>query len=195
MYSKRYIREFSHLMNDEGGLSKSKSDNASFGDEVHTAFGVTKKYYPTEFKQILQAHNAGNIELRDSLLRDFYHSNFWSDYHDQIESDHIAHLLFSFGVNASVKKATEILQMTLNYFFHTGTKVDSGLGKNTVGDCNSIHYQKPIGSAYAFFICVELFLNQFNTKIKNSVWKMLLTTVRDNDQHNIVGWIKRYFFY
>lgn len=191
-YSEEFLAEFDALMYREGGLSSSVHDNANINGSIHTAFGVTKKYFPETFKRVVDAHNSGNIELRDAILKDFYCENFWHDEFDEMKSERIRYLAFNYSVNASIITSIKLLQSVLVYFYDMDVDIDGRMGRYTLNACNSIKYQPPLESAYSFFIGIDCFLNQFPKGTKKSIWKMLLNTPRDNDKFNILGWLKRY---
>lgn len=186
----RFDTEFDRLMSDEGGVSSSKYDNANIDGSVHTIYGITKKHYPEDFERIFGEYKKGNDVTE--LVKDFYKRNFWNDWYEVIESDEVVHKLFSFGVNASAQKAIKILQLTLSYFYGKNISIDGVIGNKTVQACNSISYQAPVASCFGFFICVDMFLNQFMSSVKKKVWNLLLNSRRDNDKHNIIGWVHRY---
>lgn len=192
-YSKLFEEQYEELYENEKGLSSSKFDNANIDGTVHTIWGVTKRYYPEEFQEILDAHNSGNIILRDYLIKKFYFENYWSNHYENIESKQLIYLLFNYSVMSGKINAGRLMQRTLKYFYHKKIKIDGKVGRNSVKAINNIKLEGRLEACFTFFIGFDCLLKQYLGTIRNTIWRLIILSERDNDKKNIVGWLYRYY--
>jgi lysozyme family protein len=121
---------FEKMIRNEGGY---KLINVASDRGGQTYAGIARNYHPNWAGwRYIDANDLTNLQLSD-LVGSFYKTEFW----DKLSGDAItrqitAESLFDFAVNAGVKTALKLAQITL------GTVPDGSLGPVTLGKLNEM---------------------------------------------------------
>ena len=106
------------LLNHEGGYANDPDDK---GGETYR--GISRKNFPNwigwniidyyKTTKHFEEHLTSDFNLQ-AHVEDFYKTNFWNKMHCDFIPTEIAEELFELSVNTGLKRATSILQTTLN---------------------------------------------------------------------------------
>ena len=112
----------------EGGLV-TKEEAVQRGDPGgETNFGISKRAHPDV--------DIANLTVDDA--KGIYYIDYYSHYMDEFYSARVALMLFDFGVNAGVSRATRFMQEVV------GTAPDGKLGSKTLDAINGYDIRKLI---------------------------------------------------
>lgn len=94
--------------------------------------GINSAAYPNQFAVI----NALAQSARGSEVQNFYQTQFWNQWFNQLLSDDVAKRVFDEAVNAGPGTAVKVLQQAVNQIVTTPIAVDGGWGPNTLAAVN-----------------------------------------------------------
>jgi hypothetical protein len=98
--------------------------------------GVNSGAWPEEFAAIA----AAAPEDRQALIQQFYQNHFWSQWHEQLNSDDLCKRVFDFAVNGGSGASVRCLQRAVNGLAAPGADPiaeDGGWGPATLSTANA----------------------------------------------------------
>ena len=112
-------KSFAEMIKSEGGFVNNPKDPGGA-----TNWGVTKAVWESWVKRMVTVDDIKKLTQED--VKPLYYQNYWLPVKaDQLPTG-VDFLVFSFGVNAGVGRATKVLQTSL------GTVADGQIGPNTM---------------------------------------------------------------
>ena len=118
MYNKTFHTAFEKLIQLEGAYSNDPIDKGG-----ETFCGISRNNFPKWIGWNIIDHYKSSNHFNELLksdfvllehVQDFYYNNFWLKMNCNLLPTHIAKELFELSVNTGIKRATIILQTTLN---------------------------------------------------------------------------------
>ena len=134
-----FNKAFQFTEDNEGGFVDDPRDKGGA-----TIAGVSSKYFPDDFQQII---NAPNKEAQQKLIKDFYLREFWNPLYEQLIDKKLAIRLFDLGVNIWTVRAVKLLQNGL----HIPADGIFGQGTLKVANNDEYAYEKLIHKAEDFY--------------------------------------------
>jgi lysozyme family protein len=112
-------KSFAQMIHSEGGFVNHPNDPGGA-----TNFGVTKKVWEEWIKRVVTVDDMKKLTLEQ--VKPLYYEKYWLPVKaDQLPVG-VDFLVFSFGVNAGISRATKVLQTAL------GVVADGQIGPNTM---------------------------------------------------------------
>ncbi|MBE7648329.1 glycoside hydrolase family 108 protein [Tenacibaculum finnmarkense] len=134
----------------EGGYQKLKTDSGNYNSLkqlVGTNFGVSAKVYERNIGRPPSIADMKNITQQ--IAHTIFKNQFWDSINaDKITSQAIAETFADHAINASPKRATIIMQRTLNNAFNKKLLIDGIAGAKTITAINSVD-AKELFNAYS----------------------------------------------
>ena len=101
---------------------------------AHAISGINSATYPTQYAAIAAISQAN----RGPAIQQFYQTEFWNKWLEQLVSDNLAARVFDAAVNMGPGSAVRLLQVSVNSLQNNALHVDGGWGPNTVLHSNQL---------------------------------------------------------
>lgn len=159
-----------YLLKQEGGYSNHRHDRGG-----KTFMGVTKKYYPRVYKNLLRLNKLGLNTAKINLVTLFYYAEFYVKSGCHFLQPKQAFVVLNSSVNAGQKTVQTWFQRALNDTGKVTISVDGRIGEDTqkaaqtVGDAVLPFFFKRWRSHYRVLIQKDKTQNSFKTGWANRI--------------------------
>ena len=101
---------------------------------AHAISGINSAAYPTQYEAIAKIAQSN----RGPAIQQFYKTEFWTIWLENLTSDNLAMRVFDSAVNMGPGTAVKLLQVAINSLQNNALIVDGGWGPNTLNHANQL---------------------------------------------------------
>lgn len=136
--------------------------------------GINSDAYPHQYATIAAIPQA----KRGPAIEQFYQTEFWNTWLEQLVSDNLAERVFDSAVNMGPGSAVRLLQVSVNSLQNNALHVDGGWGPNTVLFANQLSIPDDCNIVSAF------------KNVRREHYQHIVTNNPANGKY-LAGWLAR----